>query len=242
MKAQEDIEQQLAAAQDAWDMPPAPELWERLEQRLDAQLPTQATKAPRRWLFRIVTIALLATSGFGLWSLLPLGKAASSGQGKAFLGHETRFHMQAAVAAEQPTGLPLAQPAGIQPLSVTNGVPTINNATQLPPADYSSSPASPTFNANGFNQFKGNPAQAPIANALPSLNPGAHTLVVSNSMGNPIDTVSSLRQFRNLTLPQENAYLQINPSRNQVYFNYAGVTPVGNQQNLQHLKWLLGSW
>lgn len=242
MKAQEDIERQLAAAQEAWETPPAPELWERLEQRLDAQLPTQGPRAPRRWPFRIVMIALLATAGLGIWTLLPVGKAAHTSQGKAFVGHETSFQLQMPFAGGQPMHIDEADVQNIAANLDQGGSSPIANAFTPQPTGMSSSPASPSFNNNGFVQSTGNPAQAPIMNVMPLTNWASTGLVVSNSMGNPIDTVSSVRQFRNLTLPQENAYLQINPSRNQMNFNYAGVTPVDNQQNLQHLKWLLGSW
>ncbi len=242
MKAQEDIERQLAAAQDAWETSPAPELWERLEQRLDAQLPTQGAKAPRRWPFRIVMIALLATAGFGIWALLPTGKAAQVSQGKAFVGHETSFHPQMPLAAGQPMHIDEVDVQNIAASLDPNAAPALAAARIPQPTGLSSSPASPSYNTNGFLQVNGNSAQAPIANLMPLTNWASTGLVVSNSMGNPIDTVSSLRQFRNLVSPQDNAYLQINPSRNQMNFNYAGATPVDNQQNLQHLKWLLGSW
>jgi hypothetical protein len=43
MKAEQDIEKQLANSQNAWDSQPTPDLWDRLETRLDEAIPANRT-------------------------------------------------------------------------------------------------------------------------------------------------------------------------------------------------------
>ena len=58
MKAEEDIEKQLAATQNAWDSQPSAELWDRLEERLEEAQPTMGPRKPKNWLFRIGSVLL----------------------------------------------------------------------------------------------------------------------------------------------------------------------------------------
>jgi Domain of unknown function (DUF6265) len=282
MKGQEDIERQLAEAQGAWETPPAPELWERLEQRLDGNAPAAAPKRPHTWPFRIVAIALLAVVGAGIWWMRPAVEAPQP-QGKHFAAYHAAFattQPMASAADAAPSarakglsfgtnigigakrGSLLAKPtlgdkghtfsqarsgsifsmngSGRLLLSSGNGPATANPiAGNGANVSGSTSPASPTYNGNlGMG---GTPAQSYIGTIhLPELN---RALIVSNSAGNPIDTVSSLANYYNGKLANDNAYLQLNAASNNM--NYQMANPkarAANQQNLQHLKWLLGSW
>jgi hypothetical protein len=266
MKAQEDIERQLAAAQDAWETPPSPALWEHLEQRLDAQVLAQAPKTPSKWPFRIVMVALLVTAGVGIWWMLPQGKVTTTSRGQAFasptvamLPHASNAKKDIDTTASKPAnrlsfganvGIGKQRPQQDRQRGIGPKVPSfsrqhsssifsMNGAGRLL-LHGSTSAASPIYNGNLPAMPSQNPADAPLN---PSLDDRPENrMIVSNSFGNPIDTVHSLRQFSNLNLARDNAYLQINAASNDMNFNYAGRTPADNQQNVQHLKWLLGSW
>jgi Domain of unknown function (DUF6265) len=266
MKAQEDIERQLAAAQDAWETPPSSALWESLAQRLDAQALAQAPTTPRRWPFRLVMIALLATASLGTWWMLPQSKAASTDKGKAFAKHTVSMLPNRPIA-DAGLDATVSKPANRLSFGANIGIgkprPTLDRQPRIGPKipsfsqqhsssifsmngsgrlllNGSTNAASPTYNGNPQPMSSQNPAD-PQFNAS-TIYRSAHDMLVSNSFGNPIDTVHSLRQFSNLNLARDNAYLQINAASNDMNFNYAVQTPADNQQNVQHLKWLLGSW
>lgn len=262
MKSEKDIERQLAEAQGAWEANPAPALWDRLEERLDAAQPMAAPRKPGRWPFRIVGVAILL--GLGAWCLLPNGNAVMP-EGKALAAHGVEW--AGPLASAEPSPVPvengaklqfgtedgLAQhPLGAMPntFSSLRSRGTLADLVQgqrmvLPPP--SSNASAQSFSNTSYQQFQyeplesnGNFAYRPeidlIQRSLPKGN-----MLVTNGNGNPIDTVRSLSQFEARNNPTGNSYLQLNVARNDLNFSYANPREA-RQYDLQHFKWLLGSW
>jgi hypothetical protein len=248
MKAQQDIEQQLAAAQQAWETTPAPELWDRLADRLDGQGPTLPPKSSPKWLFRIAVVAIIATIGLGTAILLP-GHSPSDLKAKSFLTHLTEFEViRIARLDEVLVSSPAKATKGLQfgaNIGLGNSAKTTNTGLLAQnPSTFSQQRSGSIFSMNGSGRLLlGTKPNGAVANAINEAQtiskPG---LIVSNSSGNPIDTISSLQQFRNYEAGDLNAYLQLNAASNQMNYNMQQANNPQTQQNLQHLKWLLGSW
>jgi hypothetical protein len=205
MKAEQDMEKQLAGAQAAWEDSPAPALWDRLEERLDAALPAAAPRKPRNWPFRIVMMLLPVGLVLG-WALWPTAANPGLAQQLEERNAAVEFHAVAyAAGAASGSGHPSEVGAKLEML---------------------------------VNEQITNTATYDLNFSLPAGN-----MLVTNGYGNPIDTVRSLQQYSNGYLGADNnRYLQINPARNDLNFNFAGAPGPHSQQDLQHLKWLLGSW
>lgn len=280
MKAEEDIEKQLAATQNAWDSQPSAELWGRLEERLEEAQPTMGPRKPKNWPFRIVSVLLVIGIGTGIWLAWPDEKQEIP-MAKPIAAHQivdpgTELHAeQRDTVAKANSHLTFGENVGIgesvlgRAKSTTLGGRTgglfadfrsqrlgLQGATKMhfgsgavenenpgAQASYNGSSVQinggfPVNNPGTANMYAGKPELEVTANLLPLGN-----MLVTNSVGNPIDTVNSLQQYSNLIQSNDNnRYLQINAARNDMNFNFAGPSTAGNQENLQHLKWLLGSW
>jgi hypothetical protein len=282
MKAEEDIEKQLAASQNAWDSQPSAELWDRLEQRLEEAQPTIGPRKPKNWPFRIVSLLLVIGIGTGIWLAwpnekqeIPMEKTISApliaetvaeaqavqpdtvmkanshltfgenvGIGESVLGKSKSTTLGGKTGGlfadfrSQRLGL-----QGATKMHFGNGNGAVKNENPGAQASYNGSSVQinggfPMNNPGTANMYAGKPELEVTANLLPAGN-----MLVTNSFGNPIDTVNSLQQYSNLIQNNDNnRYLQINAARNDMNFNFAGPSTAGNQENLQHLKWLLGSW
>lgn len=279
MKAEQDIEKQLSAVQDAWDSNPPADLWDRLEERLDAASPSASPRKPKNWPFRIVGAFLAIGIGLATWGLWPSNEldrpfarplamhsltaasranGASSATPAAHNSSRLSFGTNLGIGNARPTGTAglLDEPSGgmFQKFSQTRL--GLKGATELhfgdpkaadDPMDAQAALNGSAVQVNGMafdynvtasNMYAGRPELELQYHVLPAGN-----MLVTNSVGNPIDTVHSLEQYSSLMRSADNnRYLQINAARNDMNFNFADPSTPRNQQNLQHLKWLLGSW
>lgn len=282
MKAEQDIEKQLANSQNAWDSQPTPDLWDRLETRLDEAIPAIEPRKPKNWPFRLGSVALLIGLGLGLWWAWPTGDAVVP-LAKPLATHSafpTSLEIETEdtnFAENQNSQLSFGDNVGIGGTALSKTRPSpikgksgsffaefrrqhlgLQGATERhfgsdgDPLAGSNPGGQASYNGSSIqsngemtntnltmsNMYAGRPELEVTANLLPLGN-----MLVTNSVGNPIDTVSSLEQYSSLIRSADNnRYLQINAARNDMNFNLASPTSEGNQQNLQHLKWLLGSW
>lgn len=256
MKAEKDIEKQLLDAEAAWEGTPPPALWGRLEERLDADLPPAARK-PKNWPFRI--LALIPPIAIAVALLWP--SDSSPAVARQFAQHSVNLTSHRQVSLHQafddvfgqaaPSTAPIAR---TQPVASTNAA-ALNPAPGLanyPTTNGDNAGAQSVFNTavvqsfvipgsqtNKANMYAGNPDLEVQNYTLPVGN-----LLVTNGNGNPIDTVSSISQYHQLypNAFDNNRYLQLNAQRNDLNFNMPGSMDLQAQEDLQHLKWLLGSW
>lgn len=262
MKTEKDIEQQLIDAQGAWEAAPSPDLWNRLEGRLDEALPAPRPRRPKNWPFRV--LILLLPLAFGLWWLWPDAPATSqpakpiaartdftSPPGNDRLATptdpETDAHPAPTVGPAINSVTDQLTPVQSAPIALTMGpsgnIPGVVGSNVAAQSSINSAVIQGISSNNVVsipmgNMYVGKPELEQIIYNLPVGN-----MLVTNGNGNPIDTVSSVQQFSNLIQSADNnRYLQVNPYRNDLNFNFAGPAAPANQENLQHLKWLLGSW
>ena len=242
MKAEKDIEKQLLDAEAAWEGTPPPALWDQLEQRLDADLPPSARK-PKNWPFRILAlIPPIAVAVALLWPSDSVPAVARS-----FAHHRVQIGavghaLEPALAALEPDGDaasadPKAEPNTL-PAAIKPGNPSNGGAQAVYNTSVIQNLVTP-ITTNPANMYNGRPDLEMQNYILPAGN-----LLVTNGNGNPIDTVSSITQYHQLypNAFENNRVLQINAQRNDLNFNLVGVVDRQAQEDLQHLKWLLGSW
>lgn len=257
MKAEKDIEKQLLDAEAAWDATPPGALWDSLEARLEADLPPTARK-PKNWPFRI--LALIPPIAIAVALLWP--SDSSPAVARQFAQHSVDLSSHRHVSLHQafddvfgqaaPSTAPIAP---TQPVASTNATAAPNPAPGLakyPTTSGDNAGAQSVYNTavvqsfvipgpqtNKANMYAGNPDLEVQNYTLPNGN-----MLVTNGNGNPIDTVSSISQYAQLypNAFDNNRYLQLNSYRNDLNFNLAEPVDRSAQADLQHLKWLLGSW
>lgn len=264
MEDNKDIFDQFHDGQSAWETPPPPSAWERLESRLDAPPPPPKANPWKPFILPGLGILLLFVFlGFQLvrgWSV-PAGRVVA----EASLDNpiqSTPEQLGSRQSSNTPNddivipplvgSIPFLSVNSEEELEPSDSTGSVSDTSSTSPVDFQDQTIKIDINPNTITDglVQEDLAQYfPLTNAAAfdydtsGLRPG--NMVVTNGYGNVLDTVHSLDQYVNRVEDLDGelpGYLQMNVARNEI-----GFTPRGNNRRLtpdllEHFNYLLGSW